>query len=46
VLPAASQLDQLNCLAAVARKLRDPQVLHKLRGAADAAALYNVVTAQ
>ena len=46
VLPAASQLDQLNCLAAVARKLRDREVLRKLREAADAAALYNVVTAQ
>ena len=46
VLPAASQLDQLNCLAAVARKLRDREVLRKLREAADAAALYIVVTAQ
>jgi PTS system nitrogen regulatory IIA component len=45
-LPAASQLDQLNCLAAVARKLRDREVLRKLREAADAAALYIVVTAQ
>jgi nitrogen PTS system EIIA component len=46
VLPAASQLDQLNCLAAVARKLRDREVLRKLREAVDAAALYNVATAQ
>ena len=46
VLPAASQLDQLNALAAVARKLRDREVLRKLREAVDAAALYNVAKAQ
>ena len=31
LLPASSQLDQLNALAAVARKLRGPEALHKLR---------------
>jgi len=31
LLPVSSQLDQLNALAAVARKLRDPDVLRKLR---------------
>ena len=33
LLPAAAQLDQLNALAAAARKLRDPAVLAKLRAA-------------
>jgi len=44
LLPAASQLDQLNALAAVARKLRDPEVLRKLRAASSATALYAAVT--
>jgi nitrogen PTS system EIIA component len=39
-LPASQQLAQLNALAAVARKLRDPEVLRKLREAPSAAALY------
>lgn len=43
VLPAASQLDQLNALAAVARKLREPGVLKKLRDAAAAQELYRAV---
>jgi PTS system nitrogen regulatory IIA component len=46
LLPASSQLDQLNALAAVARKLRQPDVLRKLREAPDAAALYRAVTAE
>lgn len=45
LLPASSQLDQLNALAAVARKLRDAEVLLKLREATDAAALHKAVTA-
>jgi nitrogen PTS system EIIA component len=40
LLPASSQLDQLNALAAVAHKLRDPDVLRKLRRATSPAALY------
>ena len=44
LLPAASQLDQLNALAAVARKLRDPEVMRKLREAPSAQALYAAVT--
>jgi nitrogen PTS system EIIA component len=45
LLPASSQLDQLNTLAAVARKLRDPKVLYDLRGATTASELYKVVAA-
>lgn len=44
MLPATSQLDQLNALAAVARRLRDPQVLEDLRGAATSEELYRAVT--
>jgi len=44
LLPAASQLAQLNALAAVARKLRDPEVLRKLRAAASTTALYAAVS--
>jgi PTS system nitrogen regulatory IIA component len=44
VLPAASQLDQLNALAAVARKLRDREVLQKLRAATSITELYRAVT--
>ena len=43
VLPAASQLDQLNALAAVARKLRDPDVLKAARRATSSADLYRAV---
>jgi nitrogen PTS system EIIA component len=43
LLPAAFQLEQLNALAAVARKLRDPEVLRKLREAPSATALYDAV---
>jgi PTS system nitrogen regulatory IIA component len=45
LLPAASQLDQLNALAAVARKLRDPDVLRKLRAVASQAELFELITA-
>ncbi len=43
VLPAASQLDQLNALAVVARKLRDRDVLRKLRDATSTMELYRAV---
>ena len=45
ILPASSQLDQLNALAAVARRLRQPEVLQRLRKAADAADLHRAITA-
>jgi PTS system nitrogen regulatory IIA component len=45
LLPASSQLDQLNALAAVARKLRGSDVQRKLREAASPAALYQAVAA-
>jgi PTS system nitrogen regulatory IIA component len=44
LLPASSQLDQLNALAAVARKLRDSNVLRKLRAATSPTAFYQHVT--
>jgi PTS system nitrogen regulatory IIA component len=44
LLPASSQLDQLHALAGVARKLRDPETLRKLREATTAAELYKTVT--
>ncbi len=40
LLPASSQMDQLNALAAVARKLRNPEVLRRLREAPNPAAFY------
>jgi PTS system nitrogen regulatory IIA component len=43
LLPAASQLDQLNTLAAAARKLRDGGLLSKLRKATTAAELYRTI---
>jgi PTS system nitrogen regulatory IIA component len=43
-LPAADQLEQLNALAAVARKLRDPGTVRRLREAPTAAALYQAIT--
>jgi len=42
-LPASQQLEQLNALAAVARKLRDPNVVRRLRAAESAAALYAAI---
>lgn len=44
LLPAASQLDQLNALAAVARRLRDADVLRRMRGATSSTELYRAVT--
>ena len=43
LLPAASQLDQLNTLAAAARKLRDGDLLSKLRKATTATELYRTI---
>jgi len=45
LLPAFSQLEQLNALAVVARKLRDQGVLERLRCAANAVELYRAITA-
>jgi PTS system nitrogen regulatory IIA component len=44
LLPASSQLDQLNALAAVARKLREPDTLKRLRAATSATGLYRAIT--
>jgi PTS system nitrogen regulatory IIA component len=44
LLPAASQLDQLNALAAVARRLRDRDVLAKMRSATSSTEVYRAVT--
>jgi PTS system nitrogen regulatory IIA component len=44
MLPAASQLDQLNALAAVARTLRDEDVLLRMRSAASTTELHRAVT--
>jgi PTS system nitrogen regulatory IIA component len=44
LLPAASQLDQLNCLAAVGRTLRDADVLRRMRTATTTTELYRAVT--
>jgi PTS system nitrogen regulatory IIA component len=44
LLPASFQLDQLNALAAVARKLRVPDTLRQLRQADSAAAFYRAIT--
>ena len=43
LLPASSQLDQLNALAAVARKLREPDTLKRLRAATSATGLYRAI---
>lgn len=43
LLPAAPEGDQFQALASVARKLRDPSSLQRLRDAADAAELYRAM---
>jgi PTS system nitrogen regulatory IIA component len=43
LLPAAPAGEQLNALASVARKLRDPNSLHRLRRAADDVELYDAM---
>ena len=40
LLPTSSQSDPLNALASVARKLRNPETVQRLRRAADATELY------
>jgi nitrogen PTS system EIIA component len=40
LLPASSQLDCLNALAAVARRLRDPETARRMRSATNAFELY------
>src|SRR5262252_5352104 len=42
-LPTQSKGDQLNALASVARKLRDPESVRRLRCADDAAELYSAM---
>jgi PTS system nitrogen regulatory IIA component len=44
LLPEPSQPQQLNVLASVARRLRDPKVLQSLRTAKDARAIYQRMT--
>lgn len=46
LLPAASQPDQLNTLAAVARRLGDAGVLRNLRGATSAPELYRAAAGE
>ena len=43
LLPASSQSDSLNTLASVARKLRNPETVQRLRRAADASELYRAM---
>ena len=43
LLPANVQDEQLNALAAVARTLRDPEMVQNVRRAADDAALYRAI---
>ena len=45
LLPANVQGEQLNALAAVARTLRDPEMVQNVRRAADDAALYRAIIA-
>jgi nitrogen PTS system EIIA component len=44
LLPMTTPGEQLNALAAVARKLRDQHVVRELRSAADNSAMYRVLT--
>jgi PTS system nitrogen regulatory IIA component len=45
LLPPDSTTDNLNALAAISRKLRDRDVVAKLRSSSDAAQFFNVLTA-
>jgi nitrogen PTS system EIIA component len=45
LLPMTSTGEQLNALAAVARKLRDPGIVRELRAAQDSSTLYVAMTA-
>lgn len=44
LLPASSQLDQLNALAAAARKLRETELLRRLRAATTATEMFEAIT--
>jgi PTS system nitrogen regulatory IIA component len=44
LLPSRPEDAQLNALACVARTLRDPAVLHRIRGASDRAGLFRAIT--
>jgi PTS system nitrogen regulatory IIA component len=44
LVPAGSQLDQLNCLVAVARTLQDTAVLRRMRSATTTTELYRTIT--
>jgi PTS system nitrogen regulatory IIA component len=43
MLPANAENKNLNALALVARKLRSPEILDRLRGAQDASELYRAM---
>jgi len=45
LLPTAPAGEQLNALASVARRLRNPQILHSLRSAADCSGLFGTISA-
>jgi PTS system nitrogen regulatory IIA component len=45
LLPAARKEEQLNILASVARKLRNPTTMESIRRASDSAAMYRAITA-
>ena len=45
IAPVAPESDQLNALACIARKLRDPEVVADLRQAKDGTAIYETVSA-
>ncbi len=44
--PTAPEGDQLNALACIARKLRDPRVVSDLRRAKDGGAMFHALTAE
>jgi PTS system nitrogen regulatory IIA component len=45
LLPGSSEGEQLNVLASVARKLRDPEIASAIRSARDGAEVYATITA-
>jgi PTS system nitrogen regulatory IIA component len=45
LLPAAPEGEQLNVLASVARKLRDPEIASAIRSARNPAEIYEMITA-
>lgn len=45
LLPTDAQGSQLNALACVARRMRDPEIVAAMRGARDASALFAILTA-